>query len=1237
MTIDLNFNEVRKFVTNNHSELIDDIDSLVCLVTLISPFVVQTFTTVTLGKLADLLTVRDGISRVTKRIFNKITEKFEGDSLEKLRRMEIAYCLICYTAFFEALDRELPTLMGEIKVKPEEKVIFVTKALEELNKSQDSADRLSDSRECSLTDTILNLPHPVDSFEAQKEQLLSLYSSLSEGFYRFIKDLKIWEDSKEIDQRVIQEKMKNLPNTSYDFFSAQYYNLAEKCEKFYIWANLHEHKETKVRLDSMSCSMQKLLELYNSPQQGIDVGMKQLEEVISLIPQQINQEQANKAIEESQLLYKNLVNEPVVKDDNNTSSLIYPKKLDIFIPQSFKALRYSGGRLEDETVWDNLPTRNDLEFFLYTFFSSPYSLDSPLIILGHPGSGKSLLVNMIAARFVASPYTPIRVELRNIQANNEIAVQIEEQLEKDTKRSVKWAELSDSLSNQSALVMLDGYDELLQASGKVFAGYLEKVKKFQETEVQLGRPPVRAVVTSRITLIDKANIPHGATIIRLKEFDQDRRDKWSSVWNQTNQQYFKQENIEPFFVPNNPKIINLAQQPLLLLMLALYDSEDNKLRQSCSIDQTELYDSLLRRFIKRELNKPSEFADFTPEAQEQKIDREMERLGVAAMGMFNRRSLYIKIGQLDDDLTFFKCESTKPKQVNDGEALSQADLLLGSFFFIYESKSAKTNQETEARKNLANISFEFLHNTFGEFLTAEFMLRKIGKLCKELSELGKVESLSSMKLEKINEPDYFPVECFAYAPLYSRPVILDMMREWLKHKLNQDGLSQADFLKELDAVITSQIKILLTKNKLPNGVTSSIENNPFPIFPTVGHIAIYSLNLILLRTVLDPNTYIFDEEKILPYEDGTRAWDRLTFLWRSWFSIENLSGITAIIQSERQENKIGIKANDRFSNSSNINRLETIKNVSDALSDDILYGLIELSSLNSFSCDLILTRKIQKKLKSESIDIQLIVEINKLSSLKYDLNYDHNNESDIDYSFQKIYGMFNIYMMPKRFNSKLIIESLELARYFNCLDFLYACYKKFASTMFRALSAELVIELTKLARYFDDHTFLERFYRKYRSEEYSKLPTELAIELIKLARDFDDRTFLPEFYYKYVHEYAGREYYSLQTELVIELIKLARDFNDRSFLEVFYDEYVGKYGKREYNNLPTELAIEIIKLAREFHDRSFLESFYNSHFNKIRDDIDNIPLRLLKEVFWLAHEFDDRELLKKLRSLIFEE
>ena len=97
---------------------------------------------------------------------------------------------------------------------------------------------------------------------------------------------------------------------------------------------------------------------------------------------------------------------------------------------------------------------------------------------------------------------------------------------------------------------------------------------------------------------------------------------------------------------------------MLLQLLAIYDSTGNDLSSNPELDQTLLYHALLRRFAERELEKgrTGGFRALPAAEQETAIDQELERLGVAAIGMFNRQATYIRSDQLNADLAFFGAE-----------------------------------------------------------------------------------------------------------------------------------------------------------------------------------------------------------------------------------------------------------------------------------------------------------------------------------------------------------------------------------------------------------------------------------------------------------------------------------------------------------------------------------------------------------------------------------------------------
>ena len=705
----------------------------------------------------------------------------------------------------------------------------------------------------------------------------------------------------------------------------------------------------------------------------VDRGLNLLNTTIRAMSTITSRPVADEVAEKLRLTYEDNIAQPVIDDRfteaaSSKPQLDYPHKDEAFIPQAFKVIlqKNINQHLEDEGLWASCESRNDLGPFVMRYLESAYGTDALLLVLGHPGSGKSLLTEMLAARLMPG-LSVIRVELRDIDAEADLQSQLEEQIRRDTGHDIGWIQFVGDRSAEPPLVILDGFDELLQASGKTFSHYLLDVAKFQRRERVLGRP-VRIMVTSRITLIDKAAVPRGTTVLRLLEFDESRRSLWVERWNAHNERYFTQSQVDPFTIPGDPKVLQLAEQPLLLLMLAVYDSAANQLSKNPNLDQTLLYYSLLVRFIERERHKGKSGLDFLSRPQPERdkvIEEDLERLGIAAISMFNRQTLHIQREELDADISYFKLTREVPAET--GRRLSQADLLLGSFFFIHESKSSSSDPEIAVTGQ--PTAFEFLHNTFGEFLAADFILRRvarqtdsIGKLCADPSFISVLEQ----RLELLEE-DWFA--CLIYTPLYTRPVILGMLREWFSHKVKDVSRPRQTVLSELDMVIYRQLKNILFGIP-PKPIMERRIDSPYGTLPLLGHLAVYSLNLILLRTVLSDNYFTFDELTFNADNEGCRPWDRLVQLWRSWLPLDSLTGVGAIMNASRSGNEV-IVHSESFSSTKSVSqsRLHAIFNVADALGDDVLSVLSGLSVYDGSNIEGSVIGESVSRLSQDDIDL----------------------------------------------------------------------------------------------------------------------------------------------------------------------------------------------------------------------------------------------------------------------------
>ena len=938
------------------------------------------------------IAVKNEIIKISKGVFEKLTKKKDDDYLKRQETMQLAYGLLVFTAFFEALDTRIPeVLRNQIALLEQEKAFLVKDAVRETSLKKP----VLISRERSdapVADVSFAFPHPTETLAEQTQRQAKLWKQMGQGFKEFVQKLAFWDEADEKKQIQLLSGIEKIEEEAAKAFEAQYFELARRFEDFAIWANLQGHKNTKALIGELSEYVKQHALLSAANEKAIDVGFAKLHEAVLSIPEILRIDQATELVDGLNRHYQARINEPIIDDkedmDEGSPRLSFPRVCDAFVPQAFRVLRQSGKsrRLEEESTWSEMPRRNDLGAFLLSYLSSPYSTETPLLVLGLPGSGKSLLTTILSAQLMSKHFTAIRVPLREVNADADIVTQIEDAIRRITGVSVdSWTKLSVLFKNCPPLVILDGYDELLQASGQVFASYIKDAQRFQEREAEQGRP-LRIIITSRVTLIDKATVPSGTTIIRLLEFDKNQRERWITIWNKSNAAYFRDAAIEEFSLPDEKengadKILTLAEQPLLLLMLALYDSQDNQLRESKGLDRTRLYDSLLRRFVTRERDKEKEFKDTKQKERSKALSTEMQRLGVAALGMYNRRKVHILAPELDEDLAFFRLE--REVAAKPGKSLSQADLLLGSFFFVHKSKAQHnagaedTHEETSA--------FEFLHNTFGEFLTADFILRRAVAQVKALRASEAHEALRSMLEKMMCTADGFERDWFAslvYTPLFTRPVIMEMIREWAPHVLREHGLTESEFVESLERIVLSQIQRLLNKREMPSIIRKETAQEgyrvPFGDHPLLGHVAIYSMNLLLLRVIVGGQPFVFDENEVTSHEDGTRPWDRLTHLWRSWFALGNLNGLTAVMLASRSDSKITVTAKKKFQAEETKSRLHECLNVAVSLGDNVTSGLSGLLLFDPSSQSSLELDKVEQRLNSEGLDLGLEVAIKRL-------------------------------------------------------------------------------------------------------------------------------------------------------------------------------------------------------------------------------------------------------------------
>ena len=790
--------------------------------------------------------------------------------------MKEAYGLIYFTAFFDALDHALPDdIRKSIDLSLKEKAAIFQESVSgesdasEMSVQEDQKRLYSHSGKIKKAfDAPIFLPDIVYSSSKVDQELQVMYERMAGIMLRFIERLSFEEYAEEKEIRVFREVIEALPQLALKQFHEQYLYLCSHFEEFYVFAQLEREKEREIKSTERYRTLSSFLRGVGDK---IDISLEKLTELITALPGRVKAEEAQEIAENLTQTYRRSLEKPVVDSQEKDEKLVYPLISEAFIPQTYKILRYTGQeRLELTNTWNEFKPQKDMTSFWTKYYLDPASVENILLILGEPGIGKSLLTRVLCARMSSDTGVFIRIPLREHDMEEKIESIVLRQLEQDGYPSVniptfKW--FAEEFPDNPITIVFDGYDEVLQATGEVYRKLLKEIHSFQKNCYERSLP-VRVIVTSRETLIDKADIPFGSLVMKLLEFNDDQKAAWIDIWNEHNHDILSEEGLEDFRLPeNNADVEKLSGQPLLLLMLAIYDAnfelKINSLTKQSGQNQTfnrsMLYDELLRRFVRRELRKgpkggESAFDEADDREQEKMVNEEMKQLGIAALGMFVREKLSLTADELDHDLDYMEVRSA-PNSRPGKRMLKNAEIVFGSFFFIHHSE-----MENEEDKKDAN--YEFLHKTFYEFLVADLILfyqiEAAAKLfyCIDNQSSGMGKELYR---EILQNPDNFSLQYYAALNgvcLCTEPEIIRMIAEWKDAKISACTLKALEFQKAFPGImkdIFARHACMIREGTFSPSAKrwcsgSLAEDKTGKSFPTA--CAVYLINLLTLQILV---------------------------------------------------------------------------------------------------------------------------------------------------------------------------------------------------------------------------------------------------------------------------------------------------------------------------------------------------------------------------------------------------
>ncbi len=553
--------------------------------------------------------------------------------------------------------------------------------------------------------------------------------------------------------------------------------------------------------------------------------------------------------------YRAVLGRSILAEDQTLTGVRLPTLEEIYLDPDFRVSLVRAGELSSgEDWWAAFPVRCDLTEYLGDFLTSPEAATAPLVVLGQPGAGKSVLTKVLAARLPPRDFMPVRVVLREVPAEAEVQDQIEYAIRAATGLRVDWPDVARAAGAAVPVVLLDGFDELLQATGVNHSDYLLRLARFQQREADQGRPVI-VLVTSRIAVADRVRYPDGTIALRLEPFRSDQIASWLRIWNACNEQLITSRGLKPLTAEVLSRHRALASEPLLLLMLAMYDADANALQRGNGtageggIDETRLYEELLTSFAAREVAKSRDGASGGELSV--LVEQELQRLSLIAFSILNRHRQWVTEAELDADLAALL---GLPAAHHAGfrTPLTQAEIAMGRFFFVQRAQAVVEGSRMQ--------TFEFLHATFGEYLAARLTIQLATDMLRRRSSLMVGTAVAD---------DDLLYGLLSFAPLSSRQILRFVKSICQRLVSDTERRRLADLLIDVFAA---------SENRTEHRYNAY---RPAPI-PTSSRHGVYSANLVILILALESTvsaTRLFRASH--PVNDPPGMWHRRVLLWRS--------------------------------------------------------------------------------------------------------------------------------------------------------------------------------------------------------------------------------------------------------------------------------------------------------------------------------------------------------------------
>jgi NACHT conflict system protein len=798
----------------------------------------------------NLFDLKDEVVRFGNESVRWVSERRNGLSrYDRTQRLAAAHAVLVVSSYFETLDQT------ELPIRPER---LTPAAGERLTHGGSPPKGYVDLIDGLLSDR-LPLPEPHVPYSRTREAIEGVYDLMSRRLATLIRAAPDWESLAGRERTRALESVRGMPPQALSAYDTAFRRLATDNREFEVWASFTEAA-------------------------GLSAG---LSEVGRLLAEMAGRRAGDRPRSHLIRTYRAALADPVVATGHAPEWVALPTLGEAYVSPRCKAAEVGPGDAPSgQDWWDAHEPVPYVETFLAGYLTLPRAVQAPLVVLGEPGSGKSKLTEVLAARLPDQDFLPVRVELRDVEAESLIQEQIEQAIFRQAGERVAFHDLLDAAEGALPVVMLDGFDELLQAAGVNRYDYLEQVRDFQRRQLALGRPVV-VIVTSRTVVADRVRYPAGSIALQLQPFTDEQVRQWLEVWRRHNVDLLRARGLKPLTAEAALSHRELARQPLLLLMLAIFDATDNALlADDADFSQAELYEALLMDFALREIRKYPGNQSLPMSAQRKLAAGELDRLAAVALGMFARGRQSVTDVELDRDLAVLRPETGAAGADPAGEAaLSLAQRAIGRFFFIHRSEAHARGHRTR--------TYEFLHTTFGEFLVAWLTNRALGDL---LAVQDLVRSRATAAGGRLD--DGFLHSVLSFACVAERVPVIDFLAAILRGLPGETRAAYRDLLLEiLDGALHPH----------PSRSFAAYEPARHPL---TRRLAAYSANLMVLLVLLSEDG--IGVRSLFRGANGSggaavERWIEHGHLWKGQLTVSEWNGLVGTVRARARRDESGVE------------------------------------------------------------------------------------------------------------------------------------------------------------------------------------------------------------------------------------------------------------------------------------------------------------------------------------------